>query len=66
MKELQHLSMLYPADNEHGFIQCVIKPQYRDAFQELGFVDHIDRLEKKDKKDNSQHKLGKSHDRNSR
>ena len=50
MKELQHLSMFLAADNEHGFIQCVIKPQYRDDFQALGFVDHVSRLKKTENK----------------
>ena len=43
---LQHLGMLKRADNERGFIQCTIKPEYRKEFEALGFVDHIDLLPK--------------------
>ena len=41
---MQHKTMFYPSDNEHGFIQCVIKPEQRDAFESLGFVESVDRL----------------------
>lgn len=40
----QHMCMFLRADNEHGFIQCTIKPQYRKDFEALGFVDHVDDL----------------------
>ena len=43
--------MFHRADNEHGFIQCTIKPEQKKEFEKLGFVEDIMYLpEKKTKK----------------
>lgn len=39
-------SMLKYADNDQGYIQCVIKARFKADFIELGFVDHIDKVKK--------------------
>lgn len=59
MVELQHVCMFMTADNEHGFIQCTIKPRYRDDFEALGFVDHVSRLKKVKNNENKQRRAGK-------
>ena len=59
MVELQHICMFKPADNENGFIQCTIKPKYRDDFEELGFVDHVSRLKKARSNEDKQGRSGK-------
>lgn len=38
----QHKTMFKRAGNE--IIQCVIKPKFWQEFENLGFVDHVDRL----------------------
>lgn len=39
-------SMLRYADNDQGYIQCVIKARFKADFIKLGFVDHIDKVKK--------------------
>ena len=51
---LQHLCMFLKANNEHGFIQCTIKPQYKKDMERLGWVDHIDDLPKDKPKKNKE------------
>ena len=46
----QHVCMFIRADNEHGFIQCTIKPAYRRAFEDLGFVNDVSMLPDKPKR----------------
>lgn len=49
-KEISHHSMFKKADTETGYIQCVIKPVYKEDFESLGFVDHPDKLAEKEEK----------------
>lgn len=42
MSKIQHLTMFKQADNENGFIQCVIGPQFVKDFTDLGFVTSVD------------------------
>jgi hypothetical protein len=43
-------SMLRYADNDQGYIQCVIKARFKADFIKLGFVDHIDKVKKPKKR----------------
>jgi len=43
-KELSHFSMFRFANNDTGYVQCVIKPAYKSDFEAMGFVDHPDKL----------------------
>lgn len=41
--EIRHYSMFrVSSENEQGYIQCVIKPAHREAFEKLGFRSSID------------------------
>ncbi|MEE9223107.1 MAG: hypothetical protein V3V40_06580 [Nitrosomonadaceae bacterium] len=40
-----HSTMFMRAPTDHGFIQCTIKPEQQTYFEELGFVDSLDKLE---------------------
>ena len=42
---MQHLTMFIAGKN--GVIQCVIKPEQKEEFEGLGFVDHIDLVKAK-------------------
>jgi hypothetical protein len=58
-KIMQHLSMFKYCENELGYIQCVIKQDFKSAMEKLGFVDHIDKVKKpttrsRKKKDDSE------------
>ncbi|CAM0101371.1 hypothetical protein PODOV084v1_p0004 [Vibrio phage 340E47.2] len=41
----QHLSMFKKADNEQGYIQCVIGDGFKHEFMSLGFVTSVDDLD---------------------
>lgn len=39
-----HSTMFMKASNEQGFIQCTIKPEQQTYFEDLGFVDSLDKI----------------------
>ena len=46
----RHRTMLKKANNELGYVMCVIGPKFVKEFEAMGFVDHIDKLNKSDSK----------------
>lgn len=43
---MQHISLFKYSKNELGYIQCVIAGKFKEEFEALGFVDHIDKVKK--------------------
>lgn len=41
-----HLSVFKYSSSELGYVQCVIRKEFKEEFEKMGFVDHIDKVKK--------------------
>ena len=41
-----HLSLFKYSTNDKGYVQCVIRAEFKEEFAAMGFVDSIDKVKK--------------------